>query len=187
MIKTEINTFVTSKNYRYTKGKEYCLGYEEYVGEYHFRGASAYTGPIKGDDSKKLTKYHPSEQVLRYNELNPASNKILTYVEPTRGFVYPNENAYSDGSFFRFFVKRRIPPYDILEIDLDQAKSYATDGGIDPVIYQLGQLKWHITRTYSKLKFVETENKKSTIIENYKMQGLATNIYSYTEFSEISI
>jgi hypothetical protein len=178
---------VNTSNYRYTKGKEYCLDLEEYIGEYHLRGFDAYTGPINLATSKKLAKYHPAVSVLRYNELHPTKTKILTYVEPTKGFVYPDENAYADGVFYRFFVKNRLNPELILEIDLDQAKLYDSENGIDPTIYQFQDLKWNITRTAGKLQYVILENIKNTTIANKKMPGLITQIFSYNEFSEIII
>ena len=178
---------VNTSNYRYTKGKEYCLDLDEYIGEYHLRGSDAWTGPIAAIDSNKLAKYHPSKPVLRYNELQPTKTKILTYVEPTKGFVYPDENAYVDGSFYRFFVKNRINPEMILEIDLDQAKLYDVENGIDPTIYQYQEVRWNITRTAGKLQYVILENIKNTTNANKKMPGLITQIFSYNEFSEIII
>jgi hypothetical protein len=184
MIETKENIH---PSYRYTKGKEYSLDLNEYIGEYHLRGSDAYTGPIKTSESRKLEKYHPAIQVLRYNSLKPENIIAMTYVEPTFGFVYPSDTAYTEGVFYRFFVKYLGPAESVIEIDMDQASNYGIRNGIDPNLYQLGELKWYITRNISRLKWVETENKKSAIDLNLKMRGVSNIIYSYTQFSEISI
>lgn len=172
--------------YRYTKGKEYCLDLEEYIGEYHFRGGVAYTGPVPSDASKPLFRYHPSKQVLIYNQLAPKQQLLLSYVEPTKGVVYPTPDNFSSEEMFRFFVQHRINK-NIIEIDYAQAIIHGKPSGIDPVLYQLSELKWRITNNSKKLKDIGFANAKQVQKINREMIGLADSIFSYTEFSEVII
>lgn len=183
-------SFIAQKaatTYLYTKGKEFCLGLEEYIGEYHLNGTIPYTGPKSTPTAKRLERYHPSKQFLTYINLAPKQKSFLTYVQPTKGFVYPTEDNYNLGTMYRYFVKNRLNQEQIIEIDDVQAKHYSKDYGIDPVIYQFISVPWTITRDITKLKSVEIENTKATIRANFEMPGLSDNIYSYTEFSEIII
>jgi len=173
--------------YIYTKGKEFALNEVEYVGEYHYRGKDAYTGPIPSIESKKLEKYHPSKDVLRYIKVHPKQKVFLTYVEPTKGLVFPTENNYITGVMKRFFVQHRLEKETIVELDYDQASSYGKEKGIDPVLYQLTSLKWMITTDSKKIDLVEFENFRVVQTANKEMPGLADVIYNYIEFSEIII
>lgn len=173
--------------YRYTKGKEYALDLEEYIGEYHFRGASPYSGPIPSEDSKPLAKYHPSKHVLIYNQLFPKQQILLTHTEPTKGAVYPTEDNFGAGEMFRFFVQNRLNKNIIIEIDHTQAANYGKPSGIDPTLYQLGELKWKLTKVENKLRTIGFANSKEVQKLNKEMVGIADVIFSYTEFSEIII
>lgn len=184
MASTYYNSSITF--YRYTKGKEYCLNLEEYIGEYHLRGSDAYSEPIPSKTSKLLARYHPSKQVLIYNQLAPLQQVFLFYTEPTKGVVYPTEDNFGSEEMYRFFVQHRLNQ-NIIEIDYAQAANHGKQSGIDPVTYQLLELKWKITKNPKKLKEIGFANSKQVQKMNREMPGLADNIFSYTEFSEVII
>lgn len=177
----------TGPLYNYTKGKEFVLDETEYVGEYHYKGNDAYTGPKPSIDSKKLEMYHPSIDVLRYIKIHPKQKVFLTYVEPTRGLIFPTENNYVTGIMQRFFVQHRLQKENIVELDFEQASVYSKEKGIDPVLYQLVSLKWAVTRNPKKIDLIKLENFKFVLEANKQMPGLSDVIYNYIEFSEIII
>jgi hypothetical protein len=181
MLNNRTNTFL------YTKGKEYSLDLEEYIGEYNVIGRDAYTGPTKTETSRKLVKYHPSKQVLKYNQLIPSNADVLTYVEPTVGLVYPTDENLAAGVMYRFFVKKRSDPRIVLEIDIEQASNYSKRNGIDPSLYQLGELKWKITTNINLLPTIKLENAKELVKLNRNMPGVSDIVFSFDEFSNIVI
>lgn len=173
--------------FKYTKGKEFALDTEEYIGEYHYQGKDAYTGPKPSKSAEKLSKYHPAKQVLIYNKLMPKKKSILTYAPPTKGLIYPSDDELQAGEMMRFFVQNRLDKNEIIEIDHDQAKHYSKDYGIDPVLYQYLELPWKITKNEKQLKAVGFENAKQVLKANKEMIGIANSIFSYIEFSEVII
>jgi hypothetical protein len=184
-----MTTYLNSESafYKYTKGKEFALDGEEYIGEYHYQGKTPYTGPEPLNGAKKLERYHPSKDVLLYIKIAPKQKSFLTYVEPTKGLVYPTENNYNSRSMYRFFVQNRLEKEFIVEIDTDQVSHYSKDNGINPVKYQLLELKWMITRNPKELDKIAFENYKTVREANKEMPGIADYIFSYNEFSEIII
>lgn len=168
----------------YTKGKQFMLGFEEYIGELHITQDKPYTGPVHTPDSKLLKPYSESVSTLIYDTLRPANEKIKKYVQPYDVKITPKKANYDQGFFIRYFVKR-INDFDsfIYEVGESQGKLYGKPGGIDSNMYQLVQMTWYIT-TDSKLKSkVQLNNTKELTKANTSMPGIIDNITSVFEFS----
>ena len=113
----------------YTKGFQYSLDGENYIGEYHLQGDKAYTGPEKTATSRLLRKYYSDALVYAYDRCRgfPKRDRI----EPNQIVWLPLETNYKTGYAIRYFVERagKYEGYPI-EIDDEQKSKYGKDGGI---------------------------------------------------------
>lgn len=168
----------------YTKGKEFMLGFEEYIGELHIAQNKPYTGPTHTPESKLLRPYTVDVSTLIYDSLKPNNEQIKKYIHPYDTKISPSKSNYDQGFFIRYFVKRVNDVNDIIcEINDPQAKLYGKPGGIDVNLYQLVQMNWYIT-TDPKLKTkIQLNNTKELTKANTKMPGISDLITSLFEFS----
>ena len=173
---------------RYTKGKEYILGLDEYIGEYHFRGRDAWSGSEPSITSKKLELYSSFLEVRRYNIIKPDSRKIDTFREPYHIIPVPTESNYNIGNITRYFVKNRYVDYPlIIEIDSNQINTYGKLNGIDDVKYQLESLFWYISLTEKTVNRISLLNSTNLITLNRKMPGIIEFIPNLFEFSALEV
>lgn len=176
------------KEARYTKGKEYILGLEEYIGEYHLRGKVPWTESEPSITSKKLETYTPFIEVRRYNIVKPDEKKITTYLEPYHMAPIPNKANYDVGNITRYFVRDRFVEYSlIIEIDTEQVNRYGKLNGIDDVKYQLEPLFWYISLNEKNVNRISLLNSSNLIILNRKMPGIVDFVPNLFEFSELSV
>ena len=170
--------------YSYTKGGEYMLDGENYIGEYHFSGNDPYTGPIQTKESKKLKLYTSNKSIIIYDNVKPSLEVIKTYIDPYDSFTSPKKAQYEAGLFVRYFVKRRNTTENfIYELSENVAKLYNSRNGIDPTLYQLVKLPWAISNGSKNLKDIEQRNSKSLFEANKEMPGLEEHITSLHEYS----
>jgi hypothetical protein len=183
------NLFSAERNtYLYTKGKEFILDLDEYVGEYHIIGGIAFTGPYGTIESKQLTKYNPDKSVLLYNRVKPREIKVDKLRNPDNDAIYPTAAQYQNGVFVRYFIKSKDYRDPVIyEINSDEAKKFGTAHGIDHIKNQMLNINWAITKNEDKLEEVIFANKKTLIQANKDMPGLNSFITSYYEYSEIII
>lgn len=173
---------------RYTKGKEYILGLDEYVGEYHLRGRVPWTEPEPSLTSRKLEPYTPFLEVRRYNIIRPDEKKITTYLEPYHMIPIPTKSNYDVGNITRYFVRDRFVDYAlIIEIDSDQVSRYGKANGIDDVKYQLESLFWYISKNEKTINRISLLNSSNLISLNRKMPGIVDFVPNLFEFSELSV
>lgn len=178
-----------NKTFLYTKGNQFSLDFKEYIGEYHYQGNDAYTGPEVMINSKKLSRYNKNLDIMIYDNIKPITLKNVTlYVEPEDCFVEPTENNYIDGYFIRYYVKRRNGiDATIYEINSDEVSRYGKPGGIDPGLYQLEELIWNISKSARYPDSIQQQNMKNILTANKKMSGLVDIHLNYFEFSYIVI
>jgi|694.fasta_scaffold24339_6 hypothetical protein len=182
------NILSTTQVARYTKGKEYVLGLDEYVGEYHFRGNEVWSEFEPSLTSKKLDIYSPYLEVRRYNLIKPENKKLRDYVEPYHMIPVPTKSNYDIGNITRYFVKNRYSDFNsIIEIDTNQVKNYGNPGGIDNVKYQLESLLWYISLNERTVDRISLLNSTNVVILNKKMSGLTDYIFNLFEFSQLGI
>jgi len=173
-------------NYLYTKGKQFILGFNEYVGEYHISGDQVYTGPIHTAESLLLKKYQVNKSVIQYDILNKDSDKIHSYVVPTDEYIQPSDQQYKEGQFERYFLRKlNEPGSTIYEINMEEAGKLGNKNGIDDGIYGLLKITWYITKNPANKDEIELKNKRTILFEDKNFPGLKEQIYNYLEFSEI--
>lgn len=174
--------------YLYTKGKQFILGLEEYIGEYHKRGSEVYSGPIPDSKSKKLGEYSPDIAVRLYDTIRPDEIKIRKFIDPVDGKIYPTDSQYELGIFTRYFVKKRNEKNNVIfELSSDDVKTYGKPGGIDDGLYQLTELNWFISKKELYIDTVSMKNRNAVGVKNKEMPGLKDHILNYFEFSFIMI
>jgi len=139
------------KEFQYSKGNEYMLGGEPYIGYYNITAKGPYTEKIFTDKSKRLfpIEFVLNEESQKYTEL--AENRgLVTDLEFDDPSYYKPEITEEDlkrGYVVRYFIKQRNDIAGrIQEIDKDQFDLLADQSaGLNPNYYKSVQLKWKIT------------------------------------------
>lgn len=180
--------------YLYTKGFEYSLDGENYIGEYHIDGSSVYTEPEKSPTRKLLRKYYSDPLVYAYDRCRgfPKRERI----QPNQIVWAPIETNYKTGYAIRYFVERagKYEGYPI-EIDSEQKSSYGKDGGIDEGVYTLASVTWKLTgperSVYRNgelyIEGVFEHNQRQVILNTKIIPNLEYAIKSYTEFARFTL
>lgn len=132
--------------YLYTKGGEYSLDGKDYIGEYNLANNEPTTGPIRTQNSQKLTKFYPNHQVYLYDSLKQFENLITDYAEPNPIVLRVKQEDYDTGYVTRFFVEKafgsnRYPQ----EIDSIQAQRYNQPKSINGGLYNIAIVDWKLT------------------------------------------
>jgi hypothetical protein len=132
--------------YLYTKGREFSLNGENYIGEYHLLNKEPYTEPIHSRTSQKLTKYYDDGDVYLYDKLKNFTDLITEYVEPIPYVLRIEQLDYDAGYATRFFVEKafgtnRYP----MEIDYLQSQKYNKPKSINGGLYNLVAINWKLT------------------------------------------
>ncbi len=132
--------------YLYTKGLEYSLDGNNYIGEYHLMNNEPYTQPTHTRTSQKLTKYYPDEELYLYDKLKKFNNLVTNYTEPKPYIVRSELLDYKAGYLLRYFVEKafgsdRYP----MEIDTLQAQKYNKPNNINGGLYNLATITWKLT------------------------------------------
>lgn len=149
--------------YLYTKGKEFSLDGEEYIGEYHLNGLEVRSGPLETIESYTLYPYYENKDHFTYDIIDKRFNLIKTYIEPKPYIPTLNEAAYQAGNITRYFVRNIVSSKGYpLEIDSNQFKSIGGIGGINPGIYVSVKITWKITKSTNPVTLLEVRefNKK---------------------------
>lgn len=180
--------------YLYTKGFEFSLDGENYIGEYHISGVVVATGPVPSSRSKRLTKYYSNPDLYAYDKARRF--KIRYRIQPNQIVFTPTESDYATGYAIRYFVERskNFKSYP-LEIDKQQAQAYGKTGGIDEIVYTLVSFKWKLTgfertTTINSKTIVEgiyEHNVREVVLASKKIPNLIEAIKNYTEFARITL
>lgn len=177
------------QKYRYTKGFEYSLDGQNYVGEYHIVGNKVFTGPEPSNTSKQLTKYYTNSDLYAYDKARKFEERDR--VEPDQYVFVPTKADYTTGFVTRYFVERvgRFEGYP-LEIDKQQAEKYGRDQGIDEGAYNLVAIKWMLvgyerstTINNIVVEGVYEHNLREVTLATKIIPNLPEAIKSYTEFA----
>jgi len=134
------------ETYLYTKGGEFSLQGENYVGEYHFLDKKPYTEPTHSNTSQQLTKFYTDKRLYIYDHLKDFKNLIDEYKEPIPIRIRVELLDYSAGYVQRHFVEKafgsdRYP----IEIDFVQAQNYNKPKSINGGLYNLATINWKLT------------------------------------------
>lgn len=180
--------------YLYTKGHQFSLDGQNYIGEYHINGNTVMTGPVPSDKSRRLTKYYSNPDLYAYDKAR--GFKMRLRVPPNQIVFAPTEPDYSAGYSIRYFVERgkNFISYP-LEIDKEQAQLYGRMGGIDEIGYNLVSFKWKLTG-FERTKIIDSvnvvegiyeHNIREVTIASKVIPNLVDAIRNYTEFARITL
>ena len=134
-----------SKTHLYTKGKEYSLNGVEYVGQYHMQDDSAWTEPLKSDQSQELQKYYINSSHYTNDKIKNFKTPPLIYKEPIPIVYRPSQQAYTAGQDTRFFVEKINDETSYaIEIDQQQFNYIGRSGGIDNNLYTSTSIVWKL-------------------------------------------
>jgi len=186
-------TKTSSNNYKYTKGFEYSLDGENYIGEYHMVGQTAMTEPIESTTSKALTKYYSDPNLYEYDKARNFPKRVR--IQPNQIVWSPIQSEYKNGYATRYFVERigNMEGYPI-EIDSNQASVYGKDNGIDEGVYVLVKIKWKLTGPERTMMYngqmiegIYEYNEHEVISKTRMIPNLEAAIKSYTEYAQITL
>lgn len=130
---------------QYTKGFEYSLDGENYIGEYHVVDGQAFTGPPLTDklNRRSLTKYYNNQNNYNYDKLVNFGRIQATFISPRYIKPSPNTGDYRLGYFTRYLLQdirnKQSIPIEVGQTGLDR---YGKQGGYDSGLYDLITLKW---------------------------------------------
>lgn len=172
------------QTYLYTKGKEFMLGLNEYIGEYHIQQGSAWTGPISTVDSLPLSIYVSNKNIIIYENISNSDIRKKSFLEPYYSFDTPTKNEYKNGSMIRYFVRRRNDPDNsIMEISSKLGKVYGKPGGIDNILYEIVRITWRITNDFNDIGSVMVDNIREILKAKKQMPGVDEYFTSPFEYS----
>lgn len=174
----------------YTTGKQFMLADRtEYIGLYHryIVTNEVYTlASWSKSKSKKLIQFEELDpKVISYKTAKP---KIKTkYKIPIAHNVIITPEDKKAGTITRYFLKK-INSTKIIEINQQQFKDFNNEK-IDPNLYTITSLPWHITGEISDIQNgrimtigVRSKNKKIVNNTNKTMPGINKYLTNFTEF-----
>lgn len=181
-----VSKFSLRKNnnvYLYTKGREFSLDGNNYIGEYHFEGGTAKTGPVKSDDSKVLRRYYNVQDHYLYDKSFKFNVKVLSYLDPVPYLYKPREQVYISGYDSRYFVEKVDDENSYaIEIDQVQYQGLGKPGGIDGGLYLGAIVNWRFTGIREEvIKHNQREIDKASI----KLPSVAYAVRSLLEFTRV--
>ncbi len=132
--------------YKYTKGGQFSLDGEEYIGEYHFLGKTAKTGPLPLPESRVLQRLYRAQDHYVYDRNFNFNVGVLKFIDPRPYLYAPTEAAFAVGIDTRYFVEK-IEDSESYAIEIDQAQydAIGKPGGIDSAIYTYAFVIWKLT------------------------------------------
>ena len=171
--------------YKYTKGGQFSLDGEEYIGEYHFAGKTAKTGPIPNLESRVLQRLYRVQDHYIYDRNFEFNVGVLNFVDPRPYLYAPIEPVYVVGSDTRYFVEK-IEDSESYAIEIDQAQ-YDTIGkpaGIDSAIYTYAIVTWKLT---GRRQDIIDHNELQLYKASAKVPSVNYAVRNFLEFARITL
>jgi hypothetical protein len=184
LVKAKSSPQANANNYFYTKGGEFSLNGEEYIGEYHLIAQTAFTGPIHNESSTQLRRFYAYESQYTYDQLFNFLVPASLYIDPVPYTFSPTETQYTRGFAPRYFVEKLNDENSYaVEIDLPQYQKLGKIGGIDGGLYSHTTVEWKLTGTANAISLHnEIQMRKAELI----VPSALFCITSYTEFGRIT-
>jgi hypothetical protein len=191
----------------YTVGKEFMTTDNvEYIGFYHkYMDGSVMSGAVYDKlESKTLNKFIDTikqpEFIIYKQSLNNGSQSKSTRsynTQPKFAYSTPIESNFINGTFKRYFIKRRnyTSLADIFEIDEEQFKLWSkVKAGIDETLYNAIAIDWKltgplydITNNGTIVTYGVSDTNERTIRSNsVKFIGLDKYVTDFKEFTVYS-
>jgi hypothetical protein len=187
---------------QYTKGGEYMIGGEEYIGYYNITVRGPYTGRVYADKEQPLfvlkTVFNEQSQIYTGLAEGVGYTTDLDFDDPTPAVIAPNKGDIKRGFFNRYFIqKRNDKRARVYELDKDQY-STVSDGtaGINPSLFKSVVLRWKIVGPEFDVKSgsliitpgVSNTNARTLIEKSKVIKGLYTLLKNrLTKFSPYDI
>ena len=139
------------KEFQYTRGDEYMIAGEPYIGYYNVTVKGAYTDKVYSGRSSRL---YPIEFVLNkqsqiYSELADNRGVItdLEFDDPLYFRPTVSEEDSRRGYITRYFIKQRNDMNGVIrEVDKEQFELLSDQSaGLNPNFYKSVSLRWKIT------------------------------------------
>jgi len=195
----------------YTKGGEFSLDGEEYVGEYHIEGIAAFTGPAPlnaGDDvnqtgdpdiinpkliivapkntesRKRLRRIYLEKYQYDYERIKSFDIAVLGFVDPVPYIYEPTDAAYEVGQDSRYFVQKRGDDSSYaIEINNSQWELLGLFGGIDDGLYSFASITWRLVGSYDVLA---QQNELALYKAQKVVPSILYSVKSFTEFARFT-
>lgn len=136
-------SILNSAHTYYTKGGEYSLDGENYIGEYHIKDEIAYTGPVGTSIKKQLTKYYSNQNNYHYDKLFNFNKIEPTFKEVKPAKITPQETDYDLGYYTRYFLQKITEETKMpIEIAFNEQEILGKEKGYDDRINDLVEVKW---------------------------------------------
>jgi len=170
--------------YLYTKGGQFSLNGEEYVGEYHYAGLTPKTGPIQSKDSVVLQRLYRNPDHYVYDKQFNFDVGVLSFADPIPFLYVPTEQVYEAGFDTRYFVEKIEDALSYaIEIDEQQYVNIGTRGGIDSGLYTFTEIRWKLT---GKSQDIINHNEDQIFKASTIVPSIAYAVRNYLEFARIT-
>lgn len=178
-----------------TDGKEYMfVDGTEYIGYYHIKGETLFSGAVHDTFSQVLIDYNPDKNYVKYINLTD-SFLLGIYTDPSVYLPILTDKDYEKGYLTRYFIKQRNNKNArIIEIDKKQYDSLNTkDKGINERFYMGMELDWKVVGPiYDGFKnneiyiygVADTNNRTLTLKED-EMSNIKNNLQDLLQFARI--
>lgn len=163
MAKRSVYSITYPNTTLYTKGYEYSLDGENYIGEYHVLDGQAFTGPPKigAQYRKPLTRYYDNQNTYIYDKLKDFNRIESTYKTPTYLKPQPTSGDYKRGYIVRYLLQYTLDRNQVpIEIGPAGNSIYGKKKGYDAGLYELLPIKWQISGPLYDQKTLVTGQKQ---------------------------
>lgn len=170
--------------YLYTKGNQYSLDGENYIGEYHIDGITPRTGPVPSPNSIDLGRVYTNKDHYVYDKLFSFDVPINSTIQPKPYIYRPTEQAYANGNDLRYFVEKINDEKSYaIEINANQYGLIGKKDGIDGGLYLSATVKWKLT---GNIDDISTSNQLELQQASFKIPTILYSIKNFTEFARIT-
>jgi len=155
-------------------------------------------------NNKKAVETDPPDEIIGSNLLADEDvfdyyllkqNFLRSFETPRNSKVFPTDKDYENGSFIRYFIKKRNDDTaQIIELTSDQfSRMNQEKNGIDQNLYSGIELEWKLTGPKNDIVNnglivtygIEDTNERTVNFKNAQMPGLIDKIKNFTEFAKI--
>lgn len=125
-----------------------------YTGYYHkYDTGEVFSGPMwDANKSLKLLPYVDVSNIpnFKVNDTDKLKSFLTSdvnlkrYRTPISTFNKPTQADYQRGYYYRYFSVKRNEPAVIAEISAAQFVNFGNAGGINPFLFKVDKIKWHL-------------------------------------------
>jgi len=209
-----ISSFSSRKKTRthlYTKGGEFSLNGEDYIGEYYLEGDSPFTGPAPiginedinhvgdpdlvnpkirlitpkaAETGKLLRRVYQEHYQYDYERIKAFNIPILDFIDPIPYLYVPKDSAYDSGEGVRYFVQKRGSDDSYaVEIDSKQWETIGQYKGIDDGLYAFIGVTWKLVGAHD---IIAQQNELALFKAQKVIPSILYSVKSFTEFARFT-